>query len=494
MPDVLDEFVIEIGLDPRKLNKGQQEALDNLRGFQETALRNAKNIEESSRKSANALGSLKAQAIELFSVYAGGKGLVEFAVGLTNADAKLGRLSRAIGVNASTINAWQGAARIFGSTAENMSGAFQQLSNVFTAWQVGGPEAPGVMQIFRAINTEAERLDKNNARIIDGTEGVSASFKKLADNLKIIHDLGPANDAAYLAGKIPGMDAGMFDLLVRGGAGAQAVLDYVKKIGVATKDDTDAFGELEKRMNQMGIKAESLGRKLLGGEGGGASTIIRFADWLNESPGEAGHDFLNWISNGQKHIGTEGPSKSAPAPSLFPSGGGAFTSQAEKEAFIRAEAAKRGIDPDQAMRVAMSEGFLPGKFTGDQGTSFGAFQLHYKNNIPGLSNAGLGDAFTRDTGKQASDPANERDTIVYALNKARQTGWGDWHGWKGSPWAGINRSGGGSSSSTTTTVSISGPITIQAGPNASAADIAQKLRELGMKRQAEANQSSVGAQ
>src|SRR5882762_1444903 len=287
MSNVLDEFVIEIGLDPAKLNKGQKESLDNLRKFQEEALKNSRGVEEASKRSSDAIGVLKNQAVSLFAVYTGGRGLIEFVTGLTNADAKLGRLSRAIGVNASTINAWQGAARIFGSTAENMAGAFQQLSNVFTAWQVGGPEAPSVMQIFRAINTEAERLDANNAKIIDGTEGVDACFKKLADNLKIIHDLGKANEAAYLAGKIPGMDAGLFDLLIKGGAGAQEVLDYVKKIGIATKDDVDAFGELEKRMSQMGLKAESLGRQLLGGQGGGASRIIALADELNKPISEA---------------------------------------------------------------------------------------------------------------------------------------------------------------------------------------------------------------
>jgi hypothetical protein len=52
----------------------------------------------------------------------------------------------------------------------------------------------------------------------------------------------------------------------------------------------------------------------------------------------------------------------------------------------------------------------------------------------------------------------------------------------------------GSGDTTTTTVAINGPITINAGPNASASEIANKLRDLGIRRQAEANQSSVGPQ
>jgi len=104
-------------------------------------------------------------------------------------------------------------------------------------------------------------------------------------------------------------------------------------------------------------------------------------------------------------------------------GSGAFGSQAEKEAYIRQMAAQIGIDPDTAMRVARSEGFKD--FSGDSGTSFGAFQLHVTPNGRGHA---VGDQFRHDTGLDPSDPANERQGIDYALQWARKHGWGDFHG------------------------------------------------------------------
>ena len=66
------------------------------------------------------------------------------------------------------------------------------------------------------------------------------------------------------------------------------------------------------------------------------------------------------------------------------------------EGYIRSAALQRGIDPDQAVRVAQSEGL--NSYTGDGGSSFGPFQLHYGNVAPG-GNAvsGLGDDFTKQT-------------------------------------------------------------------------------------------------
>lgn len=107
------------------------------------------------------------------------------------------------------------------------------------------------------------------------------------------------------------------------------------------------------------------------------------------------------------------------------------------ESYIRTAALQRGIDPDQAMRVSRSEGF--NSYTGDNGSSFGPFQLHYGGVAPG-GNAvsGLGDEFTAQTGLDARDPSTVKDQIDFALDHAAQNGWGAWHGWKGSPWAGIN--------------------------------------------------------
>jgi hypothetical protein len=87
-------------------------------------------------------------------------------------------------------------------------------------------------------------------------------------------------------------------------------------------------------------------------------------------------------------------------------------------AFIRETAAKYGVDPAVALKVAKSEGLA--QFYGDGGASGGAFQLYTKG--------GLGNEFQKATGLDPLDPKNEKATIEYALKHASENGWGPWYG------------------------------------------------------------------
>lgn len=94
--------------------------------------------------------------------------------------------------------------------------------------------------------------------------------------------------------------------------------------------------------------------------------------------------------------------------------------------YIRQAAVKAGIDPDIAVRVAMSEGL--NTYVGDNGTSFGPFQLHYGNGGKGFNQRGLGNAFTDQTGLDARDPSTVKQQIDFALANAAKSGWGQWYG------------------------------------------------------------------
>ncbi|RJP45505.1 hypothetical protein C4587_01000 [Candidatus Parcubacteria bacterium] len=99
----------------------------------------------------------------------------------------------------------------------------------------------------------------------------------------------------------------------------------------------------------------------------------------------------------------------------------------EVSRYIAEAAAKRGIDPNVALRVYASEG--RSGYAGDNGSSFGPFQLHYGGVAPGGNRvAGLGDEFTRRTGLDARDPNTWRQQVDFALEQAAKSGWGPWHG------------------------------------------------------------------
>lgn len=112
------------------------------------------------------------------------------------------------------------------------------------------------------------------------------------------------------------------------------------------------------------------------------------------------------------------------------------------EAYIRAAAARIGVDPDIAVAVARSEGGLDNITrqsevykNGVREESYGPFQLYMRG---GLGNRALAAGI---------DPRTEEGGwkgIDFALAEAKNKGWGQWYGWKGDKWAGIKDSGGAS--------------------------------------------------
>jgi hypothetical protein len=132
-------------------------------------------------------------------------------------------------------------------------------------------------------------------------------------------------------------------------------------------------------------------------------------------------DAAEKAANALYHIGSGGSVGTAALPSFAAGGKGPIAD------YIRRAASSRGIDPEIAVRVAKSEGL--GSYTGDGGSSFGPFQLHY-GNVAGGGNAvgGLGDVFTKRTGLDARDPSTVLAQIAFSLDQAKASGWGAWHG------------------------------------------------------------------
>jgi hypothetical protein len=117
---------------------------------------------------------------------------------------------------------------------------------------------------------------------------------------------------------------------------------------------------------------------------------------------------------------------------------GATPGMDEVSSYIVQSARTRGIDPNIALQVAKSEGL--NKYVGDDGSSFGPYQLHYGGIAKGGNSVpGMGDDFTKATGRDARDPQTVKPQIDFALDRVKTGGWSPFHGWKGDPMAGIGQ-------------------------------------------------------
>src|SRR4051812_38646908 len=106
------------------------------------------------------------------------------------------------------------------------------------------------------------------------------------------------------------------------------------------------------------------------------------------------------------------------------------------EQYIRQRAQALGIDPNVAVKVAHGEGGLQNPFRHGEGpaprsqaaglgateNSYGPFQLYVSG-----TGAGLGD---RALAAGVDPRKNWQGGVDYALNEAKQKGWGQWYGAK----------------------------------------------------------------
>jgi hypothetical protein len=71
--------------------------------------------------------------------------------------------------------------------------------------------------------------------------------------------------------------------------------------------------------------------------------------------------------------------------------------------------------------LAQESSYGQAKKPGDNGTSFGPFQLHFAPD-----GRAMGDDFRRDTGLDPRDPKTWKDQVDYAMKRAAMGGWAPW--------------------------------------------------------------------
>lgn len=454
MTTIIDSMVVEIGLDTSKFTKQQREANAEWLKVNQEALKFGKGIESQADRVNDAFSTIKTQALELFAVLGGGAALINFTTKMTTADAAVGRLSRNINIPPSTISAWQGMARLFGSTAEGMAGSFTQISDAVEGFKIG--KISPLIADFRALSTAG-------GTIIDVNKGIDQTLIDISANLAKVHATDPAR--AGLLGRMIGLDPGLYDALINGPDFTKQMLDRVKALGVATKESTDQAGKLAQAWNAVILAIEGKGRTVLTGGGdlslsGAAASMLNVItkdlstkrEWFGGLKNTTGAEWWEAIKQGATW--THATDSSSSSSIGTPAGGGSFGSASEKEAFIREESVRRGLNPDVMVKVAKSEGF--DKFLGDNGTSGGAFQLHV---TPGGRGRAVGDQFRAKTGLDPLDPANERAGIQFALDDIKQNGLAAYHGA-----ARVNLANNAGGAGGGTTISVTGPVNVYPPP------------------------------
>lgn len=420
MPTTIDTFIVEFGLDTSRFTKGQKDALDALRQTQEESVRYGKDIESSGKKMEAFFGKLKREALAFVGLVFAGKGIKEFVGFITDLDAGTSRLAKTFNMSERELSAWQGAIEQIGGSAGSANSALQGLSSAVNTFMITGEGS------FLGVTNQL------GISLFNANKNLKTSGELLLEMATALDKWDPARAAAMLA-MIPGMNQDMINLLLSGRAAVEQYLDAARKAGGTTRESAEAAKLYQERLTLLERSASSLGRTFVTFV---TPALVSFFDRWTKILGEWNRgQIISPDSLLGRMLGLKLPPEVAPPlPSRRNSG--------EVETYIRQSAASRGINPDVAVEVYRREG--AGGYVGDRGSSFGPFQLHYGGVAGGgMAVSGLGDAFTRRTGLDARDPSTWKAQVDFALDEAKRSGWGAWHGWKGLPYEGIGPSGAG---------------------------------------------------
>lgn len=425
MPTVIDSLIVEIGLDPAKFTSGQKAAIKSFSDAKDAAVKTGNAIEETGKRSAEYLNILSTKLLGVTALVVGGLGLDKLINQTIKQDAATGRLAYTLETSVGQLDKWRNAAYLAGGTSEGITSFIQGLTSEFQKFAITGES--NLIPYFRGLGVN----------IADATGKMRPFDEIIHDVSSAVAKLGPAQGAEWL--RSIGADQGSINLIIKGGDELERYLKLGAQFGTLTTAQAENARKLAQAQAEVNLAYTEWFRILLNSASGPLIKAAEGAASILQNRGNI--DKRSLFGRLLDRFGLGKPEASA-----TPAGASAgFPSKEERLAFYRSEATKRGMSPDVIEQLVKSEG-LNG-YVGDRGSSFGDFQLHYGGVAGGgMAVGGLGDAFTKKTGLDARNSDTWKEQATFALDQMKSGGLSPWHGWKGSPWAGIDRSGGGSSS------------------------------------------------
>lgn len=479
---VIDAMVIEFGLDHRPFSRDQKEVLDELRRFEEEGEKVANRAESKGRRVTDVMSSFRREALGALGLFLGGKGIKEFVGHMTELDASTGKAATTLNMSARELSAWEGAVEQSGGKAGSMRSTMQGLTQDMNRFMLTGQGT--LASVLRPLGVD----------LFDGNKNLKDAGTLILEIVRATEKMDPARRSALL-GMMPGMNEDSVNLMMRSRRELEAMVEESRKLGGTTEQSAKQAQEYQKATANLDRSMTSLGRTLLGMVAPGliaaADGMTKlFSAWRSQgqeqdaavsatnratmtgrfgsarnflhalaSPmfrGQGEDDLSRWMhrkideyygadDGGVAAAEAAGAKSAAPSANRKPS-----RSVAETSDYIRKAAVARLIDPEVALKNAAGEGLY--RYVGDDGSSFGAFQLHYGGMSSKYPSKGLGDEFTKKTGKHASDESTWQEQIDFYLDHVANSGrgWADIYGRKSGVHEGLpGRSAGGSRSTTT---------------------------------------------
>ena len=249
MPTVIDSLVVELGLDGKKFDDGQRDALRSFTDTKNQATQLGNSIEEQGKRMADVFGIVKKGAVGILGAFAGEE-TVAFIDKIARMDAQTFQLAHTVGISTERLSLWQGMVRQVGGSAADASQTIGTLQDAMTNFAMGAGLLPAPLAALfsRAGVQRGETSDQALHQIGDYIDRERKSGR-----------MSP-QVARWWLEQIPGMNSGMLNVLMQGTKGMNDLADAARRAGLETEMSGEAALDYQKKASVLDLAIQHLAR------------------------------------------------------------------------------------------------------------------------------------------------------------------------------------------------------------------------------------------
>ena len=231
--NIVESIIVKLGLDGSQYNREAEKAKKTNDGLN-------KSVSETDK----IVGNVTKTLAKWFSVMAVATGVAKMIDEVQRLNDELFHLERNLGMSASTIKNWQGAAGAMGGSAQGMTESIKSLNMGMNDFVLMGDET--LLPFMNALGVSMVDAQGELRKTDDVMLDLADSFSKM-----------DREQAFSLASKM-GIDEGTFNTLVQGRKEMEKMLEYQSKMYKSSEEELKTSRELAKNRALLGQHWESL--------------------------------------------------------------------------------------------------------------------------------------------------------------------------------------------------------------------------------------------
>jgi hypothetical protein len=249
MATVIDALVVKLGLDKRDYDKGADQVKKSLKDTRGQADKTGDQFKKTGKESSESFERITKSAVKFFALLGSTMAVKDFIRQTVLSNAALYRLSKNLDEHVSTVSAWSNAAEVAGGSASGLQGTMLMLSRAQTEMQLTGQSAliPYFSALGIAMADSSGHARSSSDMLLDLADRFSHMNRKTAFNM----------------GQMMGIDPGTLNLLLKGRAAVEAMIEKQEQYGAVTKKQARQAELFRQQVELLKLKFLAFGRQLL---------------------------------------------------------------------------------------------------------------------------------------------------------------------------------------------------------------------------------------